>query len=107
MSLLFCTSVSAQQAGSNTPFSEPIENEIEIYPNPSTVNLFVKIQQSTLENVEFEIHSIIGNEIKVPFEEIKEGVYRIAINELNNGYYFVVVKDESQRFKQSYKFWKR
>lgn len=81
-------------------------NRIEIYPNPAVEYVIVEIKNSTLSNTEFELHSIIGNEIKIVPEEIGSGRYRIPVEEFATGYYFLVVKDEVARFKKAYKFLK-
>lgn len=83
------------------------ENQVEIYPNPATTNLFIEIKNSTLEQVEFEMHSIIGNKVEVDPEEVSDSKYRIPINELSTGYYFVVIKDSPTRFNKAFKFLKR
>lgn len=81
-------------------------NKIEIYPNPAVEYVIVEIQNSTLENTEFELHSIIGNEIVITPEEVGIGRYRIPVKDFATGYYFLVVKDEVSRFKKAYRFLK-
>ncbi|MEP0368869.1 MAG: T9SS type A sorting domain-containing protein [Cyclobacteriaceae bacterium] len=81
-------------------------NKIELYPNPAVEYVVVNIQQSTLENTEFELHSIIGNEIQIFPEELGNGKFKIPLKDFASGYYFLVVKDEVSRFKQAYKFLK-
>lgn len=81
-------------------------NKIEIYPNPAVEYLIIEISNNTLESTEFELHSIIGNEIKITPEELSNGKYRIPVKDLATGYYFLVVKDKVSRFKKAYKFLK-
>lgn len=81
-------------------------NKIELYPNPAVEYVVVNIQQSTLKNTEFELHSIIGNEIQIFPEELGSGKFKIPLKDFASGYYFLVVKDEVSRFKQAYKFLK-
>lgn len=81
-------------------------NKIEIYPNPAVEYLVIQIQNSTLSNVEFELHSIIGNELSISPEDLGDGSFRIQVKDYASGYYFLVVKDEFARFKQAYKFLK-
>ncbi|WP_258103929.1 T9SS type A sorting domain-containing protein [Marinoscillum sp. MHG1-6] len=114
-SLLFSLATYAQEASGpvisaeNNLVVESLDatNKIELYPNPAVDYLIVSIKNSTLQNTEFELHSIIGNEIKVKPEEIGAGKYRISIKDYATGYYFLVVKDEFLRFKQAYKFLKK
>jgi hypothetical protein len=94
-------SISARPTLQNNP------NKIEIYPNPSVEFLFIKVGDENLNNIQFELHSIIGNQIKTEAEEIRAGVYRIPVAQLTKGYYFIVLTDEENRFKQAFKFLKQ
>lgn len=85
----------------------PTANKIEIYPNPAIEYLIVEIYQSDLVNTEFELHSLIGNEVAVEPEEIGMNKFRFNVKELSTGYYFLVVKDEVTRYKKAYKFLKK
>ena len=107
----------AQDNGDNPSFNDnatffqdpdlDLKNQIELYPNPSVKYLFVEIKNSSLKEVEFEMHSIIGTRIIVEYEEIGEFKYRIPVEELNAGYYFLLVKDNTERFNRAFKFVKR
>lgn len=92
----------------NNFYSQPLDvsNKIEIYPNPAVEYVIVEISNSTLTNTEFEMHSIIGNEIKITPEEIGNGRFRVPVKDFATGYYFLVVKDEVSRFKKAYRFLK-
>jgi hypothetical protein len=83
------------------------ENKIEIYPNPSVEFLFVKVADPSLTDLKFELHSIIGNQIQTEAEEVKAGVYRIPVAQLTKGYYFIILTDEENRYKQAFKFLKQ
>lgn len=82
-------------------------NQIEVYPNPSIDYIVVNIRNSTLRETSFELHSIIGNTVKVDAENVGSDKYRINIKNFNPGYYFVVVKDDFSQFKEAYKFLKK
>ncbi len=82
------------------------ENRLEVYPNPAVEFIIIEFENSSLENVEFEMHSIIGNRIEISYETLSQDKYRIPVKELASGYYFLVVKDEMSRFKKAYKFLK-
>lgn len=102
------SSIGTVVSAENRFFNQPLDpnNQIEIYPNPAADYLIFKIENSTLENIEFELHSIIGNEIRIRPEELSNGRYRISVKDFASGYYFLVVKDEVSRFKKAYKFLK-
>lgn len=83
-----------------------LKNQIEIYPNPAVDFLIIEVKDSDLANVEFEMHSIIGNTIKIEPEEVAKDTYKISVKDFNSGYYFLIVKDEYTRFKKAIKFLK-
>ncbi|MEP0354087.1 MAG: T9SS type A sorting domain-containing protein [Reichenbachiella sp.] len=115
--LLAATSAWAQDSTSISTFTEEslafenvsldLSNQIEVYPNPSIDYIVVNIKNSTLRDTSFELHSIIGNTIKVEAENIGSDKYRINVKSFNSGYYFVVVKDDFSQFKEAYKFLKK
>tara|TARA_B100000609_G_C17022326_1_gene334374 strand:+ start:16 stop:390 length:375 start_codon:yes stop_codon:yes gene_type:complete len=82
------------------------ENQIEIYPNPAADYIVIELTNSSLENIDFEMHSIIGNSISITFEDLGQDRYKIPVKDFASGYYFLVVKDEIARFKKAYKFLK-
>lgn len=82
------------------------QNQIELYPNPAVDYLIVDLSKSDIHNVEFELHSMIGNKIRIQPEEVGSDRYRIPLKEFATGYYFLVVKDNFSRFKKAYKFLK-
>lgn len=84
-----------------------IKNQIEFYPNPTTDYLIVEIRNSDLGNVEFEMHSIIGNKVHIYPEEIGRDKFKIDVEPFATGYYFIVVKDDNNRFKEAHKFLKK
>jgi len=101
-------SQSSDGVSSPASFSEEVlqKNVIDIYPNPAVRFLVVNIQNSTLENTEFEMLSIIGNQMTITVQDLGQGKYRIPVANFATGYYFLVVKDEETRFKRAYKFLK-
>lgn len=83
-----------------------LKNQIDVYPNPAVEFLMVEIKDSDLSNVEFEMHSIIGNTIQIEPEEVAKDTYKISVKNFNTGYYFLIVKDEYTRYKKAIKFLK-
>lgn len=97
----------AGDAADKSPFVTVVqENKIDIYPNPAVKHLTIQISNSTLENVEFEMHSVIGNQMTIRAEDLGQGKYKIPVEAFSTGYYFLIVKDEKARFKKAYKFLK-
>lgn len=120
LSLLILLSLSwsatGQDQGSNNLQAEnpiiqqasiDIKNQIEVYPNPAVEFLIVEIQNSELVDTQFEMHSLIGNQVTIDPEEIGYNLYRIPVKSFSTGYYFLVVKDEISRYKKAFKFLKK
>lgn len=106
---LSVATVSAQQTnGQSSVFSTSTneKNQIELYPNPAVDYLIVEISNPSITNAEFELHSIIGNRIRIEPEEIGYNRFRIPLKDYSTGYYFLVIRDEFSRFKKAYKFLK-
>lgn len=80
--------------------------DISIYPNPAVEFIMVQVEGKS-DNTAFELHSMIGNKIEIKPEEVGIGKYKIQVKDLATGYYFLVVKNEDQRFRKAYKFLKR
>ena len=109
--------LTAQDSANNNAFraespnfddkSIEIKNQIEYYPNPTTDFLIVEIRNSELNNVEFEMHSIIGNNVSIFPEEIGRDKFKIDVKQFATGYYFLVIKDDVNRFKEARKFLKK
>ncbi len=99
------------QQSAETPFvNEPklqAVNTIELFPNPVEDYLQIKILNSSLERVKFEMHSIIGNVVQIETEYLEMDSYRIPVESFASGYYFLVVKDDETRFSKAFKFLKK
>lgn len=82
------------------------KNKIDVYPNPAVENIYIKIENSNLEKVEFELFNIIGNSLDIQPEEISKNNFKIKVEEFPAGYYLLIVKDPITRFNQAFKFHK-
>jgi hypothetical protein len=101
----FCSS--AQYMLSRTDQSVNVEIKVDIYPNPATDYLTVELSDANVQNVRFELRSMIGTTIRISPEKIGFNQYRIPLKEYATGYYFLIVQDDRVRFKKAYKFLKR
>lgn len=81
-------------------------NHVQLFPNPSTDFLTVKIENFDLKEVNIVVHNIIGNAVDVTTEEIGKGEYRVKVEDLNPGYYLISIRDDKY-FREAYKFLKR
>ena len=83
-----------------------LKNQIDIYPNPAMKDIFIKIENSELEKVEFELYNIIGTSLKFEKEEITRNHFKFSVEEFPPGYYLLIVKDPVTRFNKAFKFHK-
>lgn len=79
-------------------------NRIDVYPNPATEYIIVQISNNNLQDVKFEIRSLLGTEMIVVPEDLGNGKYRFAVKEFSAGYYFMIVKDSQGMFSLAKKF---
>lgn len=94
----------------NNTFRESLafdqKEKVEVYPNPASEFIMVEIKDGDLMNIEFEMHSIIGNTIDIQPEEVASNTFKIPVKTFNTGYYFLIIKDEYTRYKKAIKFLK-
>lgn len=84
-----------------------IENQVQIYPNPSVDFLKVTIEKSNLVDPQIVIHTIIGNRLSVDSQETGFNEFTVDVKNLPVGYYLIAIKDETTGFSETYKFLKR
>lgn len=84
-----------------------IENQIQIYPNPSVDFLKVTIEKSNLVDPKIVVHTIIGNRLNLDSQETGMNEFTVDVKNLPPGYYLIAVKDETTGFSETYKFLKR
>jgi hypothetical protein len=118
LSVILCTLFSAslaqstfqQEQDGELPYFQndriELKNQIDIYPNPAAKDIFIKIENSELENIEFELYNIIGTSLKFEKEEITRNHFKFSIEEFPPGYYLLIVKDPVARFNKAFKFHK-
>lgn len=116
---LVCLMAIAYQGGWAQVFQEEYASALEtdpsksvqIYPNPATEYLIVKLNDFPAEKVRLSLHTIIGNQMDVETEITEdsnnEKVIRVKVKDLASGYYLLAVKDDDSKFRGTYKFLKR
>lgn len=107
--LLLSNVAQAQHAAFDevTPTQKDAKVKVQMYPNPSTDYLHVKLDGVKAEDLKFSVHNIIGNEIPTEIEYIGTDEVRLRVKELTTGYYLLALRDEHSSFKGTYKFLKR
>ena len=81
-------------------------NRIDVYPNPAQEFLIVQITNSNVQDLKFEIRSLLGQEMIVVPEDLGNGKYRFPVKDFAVGYYFVIVKDSQGILNLAKKFLK-
>ncbi len=96
-------------AQDNTFYSESqvVEKQVQLYPNPATDYLVVKLSAPRASAVELAMHSVIGNTLNIDRTIINDFEVRLSVRDLPSGYYFLSIKDEESDLKSTYKFLKR
>lgn len=80
---------------------------VQMYPNPASDYLTVKLPTPNASSVQLAMHSVIGNALNIEKEQIDDYEVRIRVKDLPSGYYFLSIKEEHSGLKATYKFLKR
>lgn len=80
--------------------------EVRLYPNPTVDYLNINLATDKLQNVEFELYSLIGSKLPINLEKKADNHYKIPVEDFVAGYYLLIIQDRNQHFKKAYKFQK-
>lgn len=81
----------------NVEIVQVLENA-EVYPNPAEDFIYLRINdKSLLSEVKIEVMSIIGNKMTITYEEIDSDLYKINLNRIPVGNYYVMITVESEK----------
>lgn len=83
------------------------EKYVQMYPNPATDFIAVKLLEPHAKSVQLALHSVIGNVLNVDREQVDDFEVRLRVRDLPSGYYFLSIKDEESGLRTTYKFLKR
>lgn len=83
------------------------QTKIQMFPNPASEYLHVKIEGVNVANLQIAVHNIIGNVVTSEVELVGEYEFRLRVKDLTTGYYLLAMRDEGSSFKGTYKFLKR
>jgi hypothetical protein len=78
------------------------DSKIQITPNPSNGNFLVKFYANTNKNTEIKVYNYFGQVIFDNNYESFEGLneYTLNLNNLNSGFYYLIVKNDKDTFMQ-------
>ncbi len=89
------------------PERTDISKSVNIFPNPATEWVHVRLEHVNVDKVHVSMHNIIGNEINIETERIDDHELRVRVKDFDAGYYLLALKDEQSNFRGTYKFLKR
>ena len=95
----------ASSESSFSSFEETVQ--VDLYPNPATEQINIRVSDNSARKLVFQMHNIIGNKIQVQAEEVAPGHYRIRLEDLTPGYYLLSVREEGKSKNKVHKFLKR
>jgi hypothetical protein len=101
------TKARSQSEYTGQPEKLDLAKSVQIFPNPATDFVNVKIEQVRAQDLQLSLRNIIGNEISVETEIVDEHELRIRVKDLAAGYYLLAMKDHDSKFRGTYKFLKR
>ena len=78
-------------------------NVNEVYPNPAIDEVFMKIQNATAGNHNFQIFDVKGNLVEEFSQYLPYGYYRqrLDIEKYPSGMYFVIIKDQEENIAKT------
>lgn len=80
-----------------TDHFQNIKLEIKVYPNPTTSTLFLKIEDSNLDKIEYELYDTMGRNLLKGKAFQKETA--LDFSQKQPGIYFLKIKSSSQLIK--------
>jgi hypothetical protein len=103
----FAIAAKAQSGFEATFGQQDPQAKIQLFPNPASEFLHVKLEGVKVTNLQIAVRNIIGNEIQTEIDFVGEDEFRIKVKDYNTGYYLLALYDETSNFKGTYKFLKR
>lgn len=105
---LFAAQVTLAQSAEETfaGKQDPLKS-VQLFPNPATEYVSVRLELPHAKKVKLALQSIIGNTLELESEIVDDYEVRIRVKDLPSGYYFLAVSDEELHAKTTHKFLKR
>jgi len=88
-------------------FNSDLMKTVQVYPNPATDFVNIKLELPVAKRLKIDLHNIIGSSLDVETEVIDDFEIRIKTKDLPLGYYMIALRDADSGVKGSFKFLKR
>lgn len=98
--------VALAQSKEEVMVQDPVR-AFQVFPNPATDYVTVKMVDVSLKKTRITLHNIIGNELDFESEVIDENELKIKVKDLPTGYYFLSVRVDQVNSRGTFKFLKR
>jgi hypothetical protein len=98
-----------QVAGEHLPsifLSDPVKS-VQIYPNPATEFVVVKLELPVAKRLTLDLYNIIGSTLEIEAEVIDDFEIRVKTKDLPVGYYMIALREGNSATKATFKFLKR
>ncbi len=79
----------------------------QIFPNPATDFLNLKLETPQARKLKLTVYTIIGNTVEVETEVVDDFEIRIKVRDLQSGYYLLAINNQETNYKNTLKFLKR
>jgi hypothetical protein len=86
--------------------TDPVK-AVQMFPNPATDYLTLKLESPHARKVKVTLFTIIGSSQEVETEILDDFELRLKVKDLASGYYLLAIHDYETNFKNTYKFLKR
>jgi hypothetical protein len=106
---LVCQAAVAQTSFERVPLSSDsdLTKSVQIYPNPATDFVNIKLELPLAKRLKLNIYNIIGSSVEAESEVIDDFEIRIKTKDLPVGYYMIALREGDLAVRATYKFSKR
>ncbi len=79
---------------------------VDLFPNPATDFLNIKVNQGKLDLAKVEVFSIIGNKLSLPVTNLSDKIV-VDVRDLASGIYVVVLSGHEPQSRKTIRFYKK
>jgi hypothetical protein len=89
------------------PINPDLAKSVQVYPNPATDFINIKLELPIAKRLKLDLHNIIGSTLETELEIIDDFEIRIKTKDLPVGYYMIALREGDSSVKATFKFLKR
>lgn len=84
-----------------------MSRSVHIFPNPAVEYVHIQVNEFLSSEIKLAVHNILGNKMETETEVVNDHELRVRVKDLPTGYYLLAVKDNTSKFRGTFKFLKR